>query len=641
MKKILVFLLIFTVAFSAMSLSAFATGEEAGISFATEWIYKTNKPIIDCIPRTFEATIKIDENHTSSEHAGVIIGTYGEGNGCFNFEISENGVPRIYARNNNEDAPVFEYKFTKVNVPKGEWVTIGVALTSGKKGYCYINGELKQTISWTSTEVSAGTVDKTTVLHSTAAYPYSVNVGTSMVVGGDKRGGNSKYFKGKIKDVKIYKSAASDANLAAGTGTTPTSAPLASYNLALNSNGTLPAKIEDLSGNGYDFYYNDRWIEEEPALEDYAYSFAVIGDTQIVNRDNPEYFTGIYDWILENSDKYNTKFVFGLGDITDSYKEAADEWARAKTEIDRLDGYLPYSLVRGNHDTIELFNQTFPYSEYGDQVSGSFDGTMLSTYQKFNIGNVKYMVVNLDLGATDEVLAWANEIVEANPDRNVIVTTHGYLYRDGTTLTGNDPMIPSKYTKNGNDGEGMWNEFIKLHENIVLVMGGHISSDTVITSQATGDNGNTVTQMLVNPQGLDGKESGTGMVAMLHFSEDGEDVQLRYYSTVKEAYFLTENQRSFTLDLIEPVVEVPKISVSGISFDVKLTGAEIGEGNKIIAALYDGEYNLSECIVYDAAEEVKVTFTKAAANPKVKVMWWDGIDTLLPIALPETVSIQK
>ena len=37
------------------------------------------------------------------------------------------------------------------------------------------------------------------------------------------------------------------------------------------------------------------------------------------------------------------------------------------------------------------------------------------------------------------------------------------------------------------------------------------------------------------------------MVAMLYFSEDGSEIQVEYYSTVKEAYFLEENQ--FTVKL--------------------------------------------------------------------------------------------
>ena len=41
------------------------------------------------------------------------------------------------------------------------------------------------------------------------------------------------------------------------------------------------------------------------------------------------------------------------------------------------------------------------------------------------------------------------------------------------------------------------------------------------------------------------------MVAMLYFSEDGSQVQVEYSSTVKNAYFLEENQFSVKLDTVK------------------------------------------------------------------------------------------
>jgi hypothetical protein len=72
----------------------------------------------------------------------------------------------------------------------------------------------------------------------------------------------------------------------------------------------------------------------------------------------------------------------------------------------------------------------------------------------------------------------------------------------------------------------------------------------VVVSQEKGVHGNTVTQMLVDPQGVDANIGATGMVAMLYFSEDGRQVQVEYYSTVREQYFIPENQFSFELAVV-------------------------------------------------------------------------------------------
>jgi hypothetical protein len=69
-----------------------------------------------------------------------------------------------------------------------------------------------------------------------------------------------------------------------------------------------------------------------------------------------------------------------------------------------------------------------------------------------------------------------------------------------------------------------------------MVMSGHMTCDSVVTSKQIGDYGNEVTQILIDPQGLDTSATPRGMVAMLYFSEDGENVQVEYYSTITNTW---------------------------------------------------------------------------------------------------------
>ena len=301
-----------------------------------------------------------------------------------------------------------------------------------------------------------------------------------------------------------------------------------------------------MSGNSYDAKKKMLWFDEKEEVSDFAYSFAVIGDTQIVAKKYPDEFHKIYDYILDNLEEKNIQFVLGLGDITDA--DSYDEWELAKENIFRLDGKVPYSLVRGNHDSKANFNGAFPYSKYESVLSGSFDGTMLNTWQELTLGEVDYIIFTLDYGASNAVLNWAGEIIKAHPKHNVIITTHAYLYRDGTTLDQGD-VCPPATTGGSNNGDHMWDKLIRKHENIVLVISGHDPCDKIVMAQDKGDGGNTVTQLLIDPQGVDAAQGATGLVAMLYFSEDGREVTVEYYSTVREQYFMEENQFSFTLDL--------------------------------------------------------------------------------------------
>jgi hypothetical protein len=174
-------------------------------------------------------------------------------------------------------------------------------------------------------------------------------------------------------------------------------------------------------------------------------------------------------------------------------------------------------------------------------------GDMRNCYHLFEVGDIKYMVLVLDCSPTDEMIAWASDAVAANPDRNVIVTTHVYLNKDGTTMSPTDyaPGTP-------NTGDDIWEGLVRKHENIVLVLCGHDSSAQLAYSTQIGDKGNTVTQLLVDGQGVEDSQDGyAGFVATLYFSEDGKDVTVEYYSTIRQQYFLTENQFSFSLDLID------------------------------------------------------------------------------------------
>ena len=316
----------------------------------------------------------------------------------------------------------------------------------------------------------------------------------------------------------------------------------------------------------------EMWLDEKAPLDDYAYSMAIIGDTQIVSRDNPDNMANIYDYVIDNAESKNIQFVMGLGDITDQNTDA--EWVNDMAHIRRMDGVVPYSLVRGNHETIQNFNKYVPYADYKNVIAGAYEeGSMVNTYHTFTAGDIQYMVMCLDWGAKDNIIEWANKVIDAHPYHNVIITTHGYMNRDGSLLDANNYDSPSAWGgEDYNDGDEMWDKLIKKHENIVLVLSGHIDSSYVVMRQDAGDNGNTVTQMLINPQKLDAdysSEGCVGMVAMFYFSEDGKTVQIEYYSTIREQYLYESNQYTFELDVVDAPETRWGISMEGYAIRLK------------------------------------------------------------------------
>ncbi len=294
------------------------------------------------------------------------------------------------------------------------------------------------------------------------------------------------------------------------------------------------------------------WATNVHELPDYDYSFAVLGDTQnLMKYDNYDNYHAMYDWIIENKDTQKIKFVMGLGDITEDDTEK--EWENAKQVRQKLcENGILNSFVRGNHDLKEdRFNKYFSYYEFGETVTGTYeDHNMLNTYTKFTVENVKYIVFALTVGPSDEILNWVGNIAEKNPDHNIIITTHVYLTDKGTRTQA--PAANHKKYYGTNGGEQMWDKLIKKHENIILVLSGHYAQRAIERTQNRADNGNYVAEMMIDAEQPDEDFKdigGLGLVAMFYFSENGKKLNVRYYSTVHDKYYMDENQFTVSLDL--------------------------------------------------------------------------------------------
>lgn len=299
------------------------------------------------------------------------------------------------------------------------------------------------------------------------------------------------------------------------------------------------------------------WFDDEEVGIDYAYSFAVVGDTQVLAQKYPEKMEAIYDWIIDNKDSKRIAHVIGLGDITESVWDVGSvesEWENAKQYISKLNGVIPYSLVRGNHDETSFYNKYFNNVEYTSQFDGFMaEDDISNSFKLFTVGTTDYLLMTLDYGASDDVLEWANEVISSYSDRKVIITTHAYMYRDGTTLNIGDTALPSDGSdmndaplKIYNDGQQIWEKLVSRHPNIALVLSGHDPSENVVTLQSVGAHGNVVTQMLIDPQGMD-LEGGLGMVCMLYFTADGSEMKVEWYSTDREQYYKHRNQYTVNL----------------------------------------------------------------------------------------------
>ena len=521
-------------------------------------------------PLTISAEIYIPE---SVNKANTIFGNF-YARDYINFEITSNNKAALVINefpenliSTNGTAYIHSIIFNE-EIPRGDWTTLTVVYdkycTTDDRYALYVDG-VKSTAGYTFGSIHN---DKNGAGNKIVSHTFELDMewiqrAIPFTLGRDA----SKCFQGKIKNLALYSEPLSEEQIASITanGVDMTSRELFAYYNLDNPENTKTF-VKDETGNGYDFTY--RFFESENE-ETYDYSFAFLGDTQFlvykdINEGTTKYTKAIYDWLIENKDEKKLQYVFGLGDISD--KDMIAEYEYAAYLYSTLgDAGIKYAAIPGNHDgqtAYVRYDSVFSQDAYLTGGADSYkDGSVANYYKTFEVGEYKYMVVVLEFGAPDAVLEWANNAVASNPDRQVIVLTHGYIGYDGGFLSEKELHAPN--ANNGlNSGEEIWTKFVSQHSNIIISACGHIDPYNIKQRSDVGVNGNTVQQFLIDPQALDKNWSyDTGMVAMFYFSNGGKDVRVEYVSTTKtqraketdpnakDVLFGEANQFSFTLDI--------------------------------------------------------------------------------------------
>lgn len=304
--------------------------------------------------------------------------------------------------------------------------------------------------------------------------------------------------------------------------------------------------------------------ENKELEEDNLWSLVILPDTQLYSLKYPGLLHLQTQWLFENKNKYNIVYVLQNGDVTHNNTEL--EWKRASKAFSRLDGEIPYAISLGNHDYEDnatnrttLANKYLPISRFAEWQSfgqAMEKGKINNVYHTFKAANQDYMIICLEFGPRNEVLEWANNIIENHPNHKVILMTHAYLYSDSTRYDwkgkrGQQKWNPHSYplADTGttiNDGQQMWDKMVSKYSNIFLTINGHVLNDGLGFSTSTADNGNKVHQMLVNYQML--PVGGGGWLRILKFLPYEKKIKVEDYSPLYETVN-SNSKNQFIIDL--------------------------------------------------------------------------------------------
>lgn len=312
-----------------------------------------------------------------------------------------------------------------------------------------------------------------------------------------------------------------------------------------------------------------------------SFSFVLIPDTQAYlgqgTKTEPEstapvtnvIFEAHTRWIVENIERQNIVFVSHVGDIVD--KNVHEQWKVAQACMDQIHGKVPYGISVGNHDMTSqgdssLFQQYFPASRfqsfpwYGGTFAGSPKGPKVSgnnanSYQLFSAGGRGFLFLHLECNAPDDVLEWANAILEKYADRPAFITSHmGWGPREKPQTsqefhTGEKGRMNwSKiHGQRGNTAQQIWDKCYRKHKNLIAVFSGDQSRTQAFQASTAGDHGNIVHELL--------QDYGTGWLRLYRFFPKENRVEVitfdpRTETLCEETRFVRDRkQHQFSLDI--------------------------------------------------------------------------------------------
>jgi calcineurin-like phosphoesterase family protein len=267
------------------------------------------------------------------------------------------------------------------------------------------------------------------------------------------------------------------------------------------------------------------------------FSIVVLPDTQFYSERYPQIFANQTQWIVDNKDRLNIKFVIHEGDIVED-ADNDTQWKRASKSMSVLDGKIPYGILPGNHDeNVSEYEKYFPAMRYKNySYWGGSHANNTCNYQLFSALGFDFIVVNLRWNPDSDDIMWANGVLKNYSERKTILVTHGYI---------NEYGIRSVHGLG--DTSYIWNELIAPNESIFLVLCGHAHGESRRTDIVDGK---AIHQVLANYQ--ERPNGGSGWLRIMEFRKNETktsnwDIVVKTYSPYLNKYE-TDTDSEFKLE---------------------------------------------------------------------------------------------
>ena len=305
----------------------------------------------------------------------------------------------------------------------------------------------------------------------------------------------------------------------------------------------------------------EKWTFPAYNLENFT--IIVLPDTQYYSERHPHIFENQTQWIADNIDDLNIVFVSHLGDLVDEWY-TLDQWVVANSSMSKLDGKVPWGVSLGNHDGLykdpDNFELYFGRKRFQNDkwYGGSYGNGNQNSFQLFSAGADDYLVLHIQYDPTDDMLNWANSVIDSYPHHRVIVSTHEYL--DWWWNPWRSPI-----------GQNIYEKLVRHHaDQIFLVVCGHYD---YVAAKAQIIDGNVVYEMISDYQ--EQPYGGNGWLKILEFSPLQNKIFVKTYSPYLNRFNSAENS---TLTLEYNMTQSnPKIAVQLANSSLQYFNSDVSE----------------------------------------------------------------